>query len=135
MRASLNRRLILALAAGAIVVRLLAIAFHWFWRSYPVGVSESQGMVVCRMECCVFRFPLPAGAHIESITSLAVNGDTIKGNVFTSEGDAQPYDVVLQKHGFSFKPGCPMAYSKDQPGGWVWPHGGRCVEFSYFGDR
>jgi hypothetical protein len=134
-RMKIKRHLPLAITATVFVIALAAIPLHSYWRSQQPAVSESRGMVVCRMKYCDFRFPLPPGAHIVSIGPLTVGPDTITGIiVHNGATGTATYDAVLRQHGFDFKPGSLMATSSEQPGGWVQPVGGQ-INFSYFGDR
>ena len=131
----LKRHFQVVLVAALFGITILAIPVHSHWRSRLPAVSEHDGMVLCRMKYCDFRFPLPPGAHIVSIGPLTVGADTITGSiVHSSATDAFRYDEVLRRHGFDFKPGSLIATSSEQPGGWVQPVGDQ-IHFSYFGDR
>jgi hypothetical protein len=130
----IKRHLPVAMVAGMFVIIIAAIPLHSYWRSRQPAVSESRGIVVCRMKYCDFRFPLPPGAHIASIGPLTIGPDTITGSIVHSGATSTvTYDAVLRQHGFSFKPGASMATSSEQPGGWVQPAGDQ-IYFSYFGD-
>ncbi len=80
----IRRHLPLAIVAAVFVIALAAIPLRLYWRSQQPAVSESGGMVVCRMNYCDFRFPLPPGAHIVSIGPLTVGPDTITGSIVHS---------------------------------------------------
>jgi len=132
----IQRHLPVAMVAGMFVIIIAAILLHSYWRSRQPAVSESRGMVFCRMAYCDFRFPLPPGAHLISVGPITVGPDTIRGSIIHSSATgAVTYDAVLRQHGFDWKLGSPLATSSEQPGGWVQPRSGGRIDFSYFGDR
>ena len=132
---SIKRHVPIALVAGMFVIVILAVPLHTYWRSRRPAISETRGEIVCRMQYCDFRFPLPSGAHIVSIDRLTVGPDVIRGIiVHGSATGTVSYDAVLRQHGFTFAPGSLLATSSEQPGGWVQPIADR-IHFGYFGDR
>ena len=131
-----KRNLSVAVFGSVFIVALIGVSVHSYWRSRLPAVSEQDGIVLCRMRYCDFRFPLPPGAHIVSVSSLSVGSDTVRGTiVHSSATGAVTYDEVLRKQGFQFSPGSLLDTSSEQLGGWVQPGSGGRIDFSYFGDR
>ena len=97
-----KRNLSVAVIGSVFIVALIGVSVHSYWRSRLPAVSEQDGIVLCRMRYCDFRFPLPPGAHIVSVSSLSVGSDTVRGTiVHSSATGAVTYDECFGSTDFS----------------------------------
>ena len=117
----------------------------------PRVTIENSNTVYCRMRECDFRFPLPAGARVQSMNPPTGGFDTIRGTIYVTTARGGPIDVgdyatMLRRHDFKVDPGfaseVKMGYlaslsASTEDGGFVGTEvvsNSTRIVFSYFGD-